>query len=258
LKDSQIFSYAGENSVKFEKKTHLRRKEQPLKPCNSSCEQIRGGKLVQKGQGEREIEERIFSRQILNTGPTAVGSARSCTTVSRVERTGVFFYLRNPDVILTVRSRDTWRDPIPSQNRESGVGGAKESSLSQNPETITAVHLTGQVAADYPIGISAVRGFKLSKKLDIATREIAIREIPIRSQPSILAGHVADIEATIGIRRFLLTDTLCQRSIASRDIPRRHQDRPSLSDTWRNSGDSEKFPKRKAPSANRDSGHRET
>jgi hypothetical protein len=98
-----------------------------------------------------------------------------------------------------------------------------------------------------------IRGFKLSKKLDIATREIAIREIPIRSQPSILAGHVADIEATIGIRCFHLTDTLCQRSIASRDIPRRHQDRPSLSDAWRKSGDSEKVPKRKAPSAFRDS-----
>jgi hypothetical protein len=64
-----------------------------------------------------------------------------------------------------------------------------------------------------------VRGFKLSKKLDIATREIPIREIPIRSQPSILAGHVADIEATIGIRGFTLTEVWI---IASRDIPRTH------------------------------------
>ena len=66
------------------------------------------------------------------------------------------------------------------------------------------------------------RGFEESETLDIRTREIPSREIPIR------------------------------------DIPRRHQYRPSLSDTWRKSGDSEKFPKRKAPSANRDSGHRET
>jgi hypothetical protein len=103
-----------------------------------------------------------------------------------------------------------------------------------------------------------IRGFKLSKKLDIATHEIAIREISIRSRPSILAGHVADIEATIDIRCFHLTDTLCQRSIASRDIPRRHQDRPSLSDAWRKSDDSEKVSKRKAPSAYHDSENRET
>jgi hypothetical protein len=85
-----------------------------------------------------------------------------------------------------------------------------------------------------------VRGFKLSKKLDIATREIPIREIPIRSQPSNLAGHVADIEATIGIRGFSLTEVW---SIAIRDIPRTHQDRPSILDAWRKSGDSEKFRK---------------
>jgi hypothetical protein len=149
-------------------------------------------------EGTRRARKRRknFSRQILNTGPTAVGSARSCTTVSREERTGVFFFfhLRNPDVILTVRSRDTWRDPIPSQNRESGVGRARELALqkpryakSRNPETILAVHFRGQVAAHHRIVISAfrVRGFKLSKKLDIATREIPIRETPIRSQPSV-------------------------------------------------------------------------
>jgi hypothetical protein len=98
-------------------------------------------------------------------------------------------------------------------------------------------------------------GFQASKKLDIATRKIPIREIPIRSQPSILAGHVADIEATIGIRGFTLTEVW---SIASRDIPRTHQVRPSILDAWRKSGDSEKVPKRKAPSAHRDSGNRET
>jgi hypothetical protein len=44
-----------------------------------------------------------------------------------------------------------------------------------------------------------IRGFKLSKKLGIATREIAIREITIRSQPSISHGHVANIVAPVGI-----------------------------------------------------------
>jgi hypothetical protein len=175
--------------------------------------------------------------------------------------------LRNPDVILTVRSRDTWRDPIPSQNRESGVGRAKESALqklryakSRNPE-----RLQPSISEDRWQQINAssyrhfgVRGFLSPLQQDLATREIAIHEIPIRSQPSILAGHVADIEATIGIQCFHLTDTLCQRSIASRDIPRRHQDRPSILDAWRKSNDSEKVPKRKAPSAYRDSGNRET
>jgi hypothetical protein len=80
---------------------------------------------------------------------------------------------RNPDVTLTVRSRDTWQDPIPSQNRESGVGGAKESSLqklryakSRNPETILAIHFRGQVAADRRIVISAFRssGFQAVKE----------------------------------------------------------------------------------------------
>jgi hypothetical protein len=100
-----------------------------------------------------------------------------------------------------------------------------------------------------------VRGFKLSKKLDIATREIAIREIPIRSQPSILAGRVADIETTIGIRGFTLTEIW---SIASRDIPRTHQDRPSILDTRRKSEDSEKFRKETRHRQYRDSGNRET
>jgi hypothetical protein len=102
--------------------------------------------------------------------------------------------LRNPDVILTVRSRDTWRDPIPSQNRESGVGRAKESALqklryakSRNPETIKAVHFRGQVAADQRIIISAFRssGFSKSIATDLATREIAIHDIAIQSQPSV-------------------------------------------------------------------------
>jgi hypothetical protein len=93
-----------------------------------------------------------------------------------------------------------------------------------------------------------VWGFKLSKKFDIATREIAIREIPIRSQSSIFdrtrGGHRGHRQR-IGIQGFTLTKVW---SIASRDIPRMHQDRPSILDAWRKSGDSKKVPKRKAPS----------
>jgi hypothetical protein len=37
-----------------------------------------------------------FSRQILRTGPTAVRSARSCTTISRLERTGGFLTCEIP------------------------------------------------------------------------------------------------------------------------------------------------------------------
>jgi hypothetical protein len=55
------------------------------------------------------------------------------------------------------------------------------------------------VAADKRIGI---RGFKLSKKFDIATREIVIRDIAIRSQSSISPGHVADIEGAVSISAF--------------------------------------------------------
>jgi hypothetical protein len=55
-----------------------------------------------------------------------------------------------------------------------------------------------------------------------------------------LAGHVADIEATIDIRGFSLTEVW---SIAIRDIPWTHQDRPSILDAWRKSGDSKKFRK---------------
>jgi hypothetical protein len=57
----------------------------------------------------------------------------------------------------------------------------------------------GSRSTHHDIGI---RGFDLSKKFDIATGEIAIREISIRSQPSILTGHVADIAGTVSVLAF--------------------------------------------------------
>jgi hypothetical protein len=81
-----------------------------------------------------------LSRQILRRGPTAVGSARKCTRFNPLERTEDF-WLEKSRRHLDRPSRDTWRDPIPSQNRESGVGRAKETALqklryaiSRNPE----------------------------------------------------------------------------------------------------------------------------
>jgi hypothetical protein len=62
-----------------------------------------------------------------------------------------------------------------------------------------------------------------------------------------LAGHVADIEATIDIRGFSLTEVW---SIASRDIP--IGTRPSVYwDTWQQSTKSGKVPKGSTPSENR-------
>jgi hypothetical protein len=129
-------------------------------------------------EGTRRARKRRkhFSRQILRTGPTAVGSARRCTRFSPLQCTGVISTCKvaKSRRHLDRPSRDTWRDPIPSQNRESGVGRAKESALqklryakSRNPETITAVHLRGQVAADQRIVISAFRssGFQVVKEI---------------------------------------------------------------------------------------------
>jgi hypothetical protein len=129
---------------------------------------------------------------------------------------------RNPDVILTVRSRDTWRDPIPSQNRESGVGRAKESALqklryakSRNPETITTVHFRGQVAADHRIVISAFRSLGFSKTIATGPRNSRNRDTRYSDTISVvrLSGHVANIVAPVGKSTFGVSS--CQRNLTS-------------------------------------------
>jgi hypothetical protein len=79
-------------------------------------------------------------------------------------------------------------------------------------------------------------GFNLSKKLDIATHEIVIHEIAIRSQLFISPGHVANIVAPIDISEFGVSS--CQRNLTSQLTKSRYTksrsdlSRPYLLDTW--------------------------
>jgi hypothetical protein len=135
-------------------------------------------------EGTRRARKRRknFSRQILNTGPTAIGSARSCTTVSRVKRTGVFFFLRNPDVILTFRSRDTWRaSQRPSAFQSSGFSksiatGPRNSQNrdTRNPDKILAVYLSGHVASI--AAFIEISEFRFSKSIATGPRNSRNRD----------------------------------------------------------------------------------
>ena len=172
--------------------------------------------------------------------------------------------MRNPDIIMTVhqetRGEILFHRKIGNRELDERKNLLSKNSDTQNREI--PKRLQPSISEDRWQQINAssyrhfgVQGFLSPLQQDLATHEIAIREIPIRSQLSILDGHVADIEATIGIQGFTLTEVWI---IASRDIPRTHQVRPSILDAWLKSGDSEKVPKRKAPSAHRDSGNWET
>jgi hypothetical protein len=82
-----------------------------------------------------------------------------------------------------------------------------------------------------------IRGFKLSMKLDIATREIAIHEIPIRSQIirpfARTRGEHRSARRHFGVRGFKLSKKfdIATREIAIREIPIRSQ--PSIFDRTR-------------------------
>jgi hypothetical protein len=99
-------------------------------------------------------------------------------------------------------SRDTWRDPIPSQNRESGVGRVKESALqklrytkSRNSEMITVVHFRGQVAAAHRIVILVFRSSRFSKSIETGPRNSQNRDTRYSDTISAVrfSGHVANI-----------------------------------------------------------------
>jgi hypothetical protein len=116
-------------AVKFVLRTDLRRETSP------------------EGTRRARKRQKNFSRQILNTGPTTVGSARSCTMVSRVERTGSFFFFS------LEKSRRHLDRPIKRH-----------------------------VARSYSIAKSGIGSWTSER---ICSPKTPIREIPIRSQPSV-------------------------------------------------------------------------
>jgi hypothetical protein len=162
--------------------------------------------------------------------------------------------LRNPDVILTVH-QETRGEILFHRKIGNRELDEQRKLLSKNSDTryreiprrlvSRPSQRTGGSRSTHRRHFG-IRGFKLSKKFDIATREIAIREI--RSQPFISPGHVANIAAPVGISEFGVSS--CQRNLTSQLAKSRYAksrsdlSRPYLLDTWRTS---------RAPSAYRHS-----
>ena len=129
--------------------------------------------------------------------------------------------MRNPDVILTVH-QETRGEILFHRKIGNRELDEQRKLLSKNPDTRNREiprrlvsrpsQRTGRSGSTHRRHFG-IRGFNLSKKLDIATREIAIREIMIRSQPFISPGHVANIAAPVGISEFGVSS--CQRNLTS-------------------------------------------
>jgi hypothetical protein len=165
-----------------------------------------------------------FSRQILNTGPTAVGSARSCTTVSRVERTGVI------STCEVAKSRRHLDRPIKRHVArsypiaKSGIGSWRSKSIlsPKNSDTRNREipkRSQPSISQDrwQQIIPSAFRSSGFSKS--IATKDLTrnSRNPDTRNPDKILAvrfsGHVASIAAPVGISEFGVSS--CQRNLTS-------------------------------------------
>jgi hypothetical protein len=141
-----------------------------------------------------------------------------------------------------------WRDPIPSQNRESGVGGAKESSLekkkppireiakSRNDQSRPFQRTGGSRSSHRRISISAFRVSSCQRNL---TSQLAKSRYSDKISVIHLSRHVANIVALIGISAFGVSS--CQRNLTSQlaksqyVISRSDLSCPYLLDTWRTS-----------------------
>jgi hypothetical protein len=173
---------------------------------------------------------------------------------------------RNPEKTCEPSiSEDRWQQINASSHRHSGFQVVKEiwHRNSRNRDTrysdkISAVHLTGHVAnIEQTVGVSAFGVSSCQRNLasQLAKSRYAKSRSDLSRPFDRTRGEHQGNRRRFGNRGFTLTEIW---SIASRDIPRLNQDRPSFKDAWRKSEGSGKVPKRKSPSAYRDSANRES